>query len=55
MREKRSTEDRMRKCNICLIGISEEQTEEGEATILTFRNCKFSPQMMKEINPNIQE
>lgn len=26
MREKRSTEDRMRKCNICLIGISEEQT-----------------------------
>lgn len=25
MREKRSIEDRMRKSNICLIGISEEQ------------------------------
>lgn len=41
VREKKSTEDRMRKSNICLIGISEEQREEEEAIVCRFSNWEI--------------
>lgn len=38
MRENRSTEDRMRKSNICLIGISEEQNRGRRSNNLVSAN-----------------